>query len=164
MKSLFQILVFIGLFTYQLMAQVNYTSKEGQFTCSFPCNPTEEVSDLEGGTKFYQLQCMKGEDIYMMFFANYSDKTDKAKAKLATIAAKDAFVDKLQAKVKSEESYEYMGYTGYELQLETAERFKVYYRVIHISQSLYQFAVVGAAPKKNDVNNFFSSFKYTGSK
>lgn len=164
MKSLFQILVFVGLFTYQLVAQVNYTSKEGNFSCSFPTKPTEEVSELEGGTKFYQLQCMKGEEIYMMFFANYADKTDKAKAKEATIAAKDAFVEKLQAEVKSEKTYEYMGYTGYELQLQTADGFKVYYRVIHISQTLYQFAVVGASPKITDINNFFTSFKYTGSK
>lgn len=164
MKSLFQILVFVGLFTYQLVAQVNYTSKEGKFTCSFPCKPTEEVSELEGGTNFYQLQCMKGEEIYMMFFANYSDKADKAKAKEATIAAKDAFVERLQAEVISEKSYEYMGYAGYELELKTTDGFKVHYRVIHISQTLYQFAAVGATPKISDVNNFFSSFKYTGSK
>ncbi len=164
MKSLFQILVFVGLFTYQLVAQVNYTSKEGKFSCSFPSKPTEEVSELEGGTKFYQLQCMKGEEIYMMFFANYADKTDKAKAKEATIAAKDAFVEKLEADIKSEKTYDYMGYTGYELQLQTQDGFIVHYRVIHINQTIYQFAIVGAAPKINDVNNFFNSFKYTGSK
>jgi len=162
MKYLFQILVFVGLFTYHLEAQVNYTSKVGNFTCSFPVKPDEEVSELEGGTKFYQLQCMKGEEIYMMFFANYADKTDKAEAKLATEAAKDAFVDKLEATVISEKTYDYKGFTGYELVLKTADGFKVHYRVIHINQTLYQFAIVGAEPKINDVNNFFNSFKYTG--
>lgn len=163
MKSLFQIFVIVGLITYQLFAQVNYTSKEGNFMCSFPAKPSEEVSELEGGGKFYQIQCMKGEEIYMLFFANYTSKTDKAEAKLATEAAKEAFVEKLNAEVISEKTYDYKGFTGYELQLETMDGFKVFYRVIHISQTLYQFAVVGMNPKYSDVNNFFNSFKYTGS-
>ncbi len=162
MKYLLQIWLFVGLITYQLVAQVNYTSKEGNFNCSFPEEPTEGVSELEDGTKVYHLQSMKGEEIYMIFFANYANKADKTIAKVTTEATKDAFVEKLQAEVKSEKTYDYKGYTGYELKLITSDDFIVYYRVIYINQTIYQFAVVGANPKVAEVNNFFSSFKYTG--
>jgi hypothetical protein len=162
MKYLFQIVVFLGIVTYQLMAQVNYSSKLGNFTCSFPSKPTEEVTDLEDGTKFYQLQCINGEEIYMLFFANSADTMDKDQAKEATESAKTAFVDKLGAEVISDKTYAYNGFTGHEMVLKTTKGVKVYYRVIQIHNTLYQFAVLGIEPQIDRVNKFFNSFKYTG--
>ena len=162
MKYLFQIVVFLGLMTYQLMAQVNYSSNLGNFICSFPSKPTEEVTDLEDGTKFYQLQCINGEEIYMLFFANFTGNMDKAQAKEATEATKTAFVEKLGAEVISDKTYAYNGFTGHEMVLKSTDGFKVYYRVIQIYNTLYQFAVLGIEPQIASVNKFFNSFKYTG--
>lgn len=164
MLRIVQWLVVVGLLTFQsVVAQVTYRSDVGNFTCEFPVKPTEETSELEGGGTFYQLQAIKGEEIYMLFFSNYTEKiTDKAKAREATVAAKDAFIEKLGAEKVSEKTYTYNGFDGYEVVLKTADGFKVHYRVIHIHKTLYQFAVVGANPSASSVSKFFTSFKYTG--
>lgn len=99
MLRIVQWFVVVSLLTLQnLVAQVTYKSDVGNFTCNFPVKPTETTSELEGGGTFYQLQAIKGEEIYMLFFSNYTEKiTDKTKAREATEAAKDAFIEKLGA-------------------------------------------------------------------